>query len=122
MEHKLFLFLAIFITIIIGWGSLITIGNTIPSDINISDKAIHLTAYLILTLCWLIACKNEFKILNINVYVIFLIFCYGIIIEVLQATVTTNRQFEIKDIVANTIGIVLGFTVFKVLSQKKLSK
>jgi len=122
LEHKLFLFLAIFITIIIGWGSLITIGNTIPSDINISDKAIHLTAYLILTLCWLIACKNEFKILNINVYVIFLIFCYGIIIEVLQATVTTNRQFEIKDIVANTIGIVLGFTVFKVLSQKKLSK
>lgn len=122
MEHKLFLFLAIFITIIIGWGSLITIGNTIPSDINISDKAIHLTAYLILTLCWLIACKNEFKILNINVYVIFLIFCYGIIIEVLQATVTTNRQFEIKDIVANTIGIALGFTVFKVLSQKKLSK
>ena len=122
MEHKLFLFLAIFITIIIGWGSLITIGNTIPSDINISDKAIHLTAYLILTLCWLIACKNEFKILNINVYVIFLIFCYGIIIEVLQATVTTNRQFEIKDIVANTIGIALGFTVFKVLSQKKLLK
>jgi len=122
LEHKLFLFLAIFITIIIGWGSLITIGNTIPSDINISDKAIHLTAYLILTLCWLIACKNEFKILNINVYVIFLIFCYGIIIEVLQATVTTNRQFEIKDIVANTIGIALGFTVFKVLSQKKLLK
>jgi len=122
LEHKLFLFLAIFVTIIIGWGSLITIGNTIPSDINISDKAIHLTAYLILTLCWLIACKNEFKILNINVYVIFLIFCYGIIIEVLQATVTTNRQFEIKDIVANTIGIALGFTVFKVLSQKKLLK
>lgn len=118
MEHKLFLFLAIFVTIIIGWGSLITIGNAIPSDINISDKAIHLTAYLILTWCWLNACKNEFKTLNINVYIIFLIFFYGIIIEVLQATVTTNRQFEIKDIVANTIGIALGFSVFKVLSQK----
>ena len=77
MEHKLFLFLAIFITIIIGWGSLITIGNTIPSGINISDKAIHLTAYLILTLCWLKACENEFKILNINTYVIFWIFFYG---------------------------------------------
>jgi VanZ family protein len=122
LEHKLFLFLAIFITIIIGWGSLITIGDAIPSGINISDKAIHLTSYLILTLCWLIACKNEFKILNINTYVMFLVFFYGIIIEVLQATVTTNRQFEIKDIVANTIGIALGFAVFKVLTQKKLLK
>jgi len=122
LEHKLFLILAIFITIIIGWGSLFTIGNAIPSDIDISDKAIHLTAYLILTWCWLNAYKNECKILNINVYVILLIFFYGINIEVLQATVTTNRQFEIKDIVANTIGIALGFTVFKVLSQKKLLK
>jgi len=122
LEHKLFLFLAIFITIIIGWGSLITIGDAIPSGINISDKAIHLTSYLILTLCWLKACKNEFKILNINTYVMFLVFFYGIIIEVLQATVTTNRQFEIKDIVANTIGIALGFAVFKVLTQKKLLK
>ena len=118
MERKLFLFFAIFITIIIGWGSLITIENAIPSDINISDKAIHLTAYLILTLCWLIAVANRFKVLNISIFVVLLVFFYGIIIEVLQATVTTNRQFEIKDIVANTIGIALGFTVFKVLTQK----
>lgn len=118
MEDKLFLFLAIFITIIIGWGSLITIGNTVSSNINVSDKAIHLTAYLIVTLCWLIAYKNKLKMLKINAYIVFLIFFYGIIIEVLQATVTTNRQFEIKDIVANTIGIALGFTVFRVLTQK----
>ncbi len=122
MEDKLFLFLAIFITIIIGWGSLITIGNTVSSNINVSDKAIHLTAYLIVTLCWLIAYKNKLKMLKINAYIVFLIFFYGIIIEVLQATVTTNRQFEIKDIVANTIGIALGFTVFRVLTQKKLLK
>lgn len=122
MEDKLFLFLAIFITIIIGWGSLITIGNTVSSNINVPDKAIHLTAYLIVTLCWLIAYKNKLKILKINAYIVFLIFFYGIIIEVLQATVTTNRQFEIKDIVANTIGIALGFTVFRVLTQKKLLK
>lgn len=93
-----------------------------PSTINISDKAIHLTAYLILTLCWLIAYKNKLKGLKTNAYIVFLIFFYGIIIEVLQATITTNRQFEIKDIVANTIGIMLGFTVFKVLTQKKLLK
>lgn len=120
MEHRLFLFLAIFITIIIGWGSLITIGDVIPSNINVSDKLIHSSAYLILTLCWLLTYKHNY--LKINKYILFLIFLYGIIIEVLQATVTTNRQFEFKDILANMFGIALGFTVFKVLLQKKLLK
>ena len=122
MEHRVYIYFAIFITIIIGWGSLTTIEGTIPSNINVSDKVIHCAAYLILTLSWLMVFKNNYKVLNISVFIAVSVFFYGIIIEVLQATVTINRQFEIKDIVANTIGIILGFTVFKVLSQKKLLK
>ncbi|UMB52661.1 VanZ family protein [Lutibacter sp. A64] len=120
--HKIVLFFAISLTIIIGWGSLITIGDTVPSNIKVSDKLIHSSAYFLLTLCWLIALNKNYKYLNINTYIIFLIFFYGIIIEVLQKTVTANRQFEIKDILANLLGIAIGFTVFKVFQQKKLLK
>lgn len=122
MEHRFFLFIAILFTVIIGWGSLATIGDAIPSNINVSDKLIHSSAYLLLTLSWLITYKNKYKYLNTNAYIIFSIFLYGIIIEVLQATITTNRQFEIKDILANMFGIIIGFIVFKILLQKKLLK
>ena len=122
MERKLFLFFAIFTTIIIGWGSLITIENAIPSDINISDKAIHLTAYLILTLCWLIAVANRFKVLNISIFVVLLVFFYGIIIEVLQKVITNYRQFDFFDILANLVGIIIAFILFFIVSKKKCIK
>ncbi|UMB59854.1 VanZ family protein [Lutibacter sp. A80] len=120
--HKIFLFFAISLTLIIGWGSLVTIGETIPPTIQVSDKLIHSSAYFLLTMCWLIAYKNNHKYLKINTYIIILIFLYGILIEVLQATATANRQFEIKDILANMLGIGIGFTIFKILQQKKLLK
>jgi VanZ family protein len=122
LEHRFFLFIAILLTVIIGWGSLVTIGDVIPSNINVSDKLIHISAYLLLTLSWLITYKNKYKYLNTNAYIMFLVFLYGIIIEVLQATITTNRQFEIQDILANMFGIIIGFIVFKILLQKKLLK
>ena len=120
--HKIFLFFAISLTIIIGWGSLITIGDATPPSIKVSDKLIHSSAYFLLTLCWLVAFKNNYKYLKINTYIIILIFLYGILIEVLQTTVTVNRQFEINDILANMLGIGVGFTIFEILKQKKLLK
>ena len=49
-----------------------------------------------------------------------LVFLYGTIIEVLQGSITSYRQFEFKDLVANFIGIVLAFTIFNFYLQKKV--
>ena len=120
MERKLYFFIAIFLTLIIGWGSLVTIGDSMPSTIIISDKAIHIIAYFLLTLSWLFFYKKESKKLKISIIILVVIFIYGIIIEVLQGTVTENRQLEAYDLLANLTGIILALTVFKQVLQKKL--
>ena len=91
-----------------------------PSTINISDKAIHIFAYFLLTLSWLFSYKKESKKLKVSIIILVIVFSYGIIIEVLQGTVTENRQPEAYDLLANFTGIILALTVFKSVLQKKL--
>ena len=55
-----------------------------------------------------------------NLLISMLVFLYGTIIEVLQGSITSYRQFEFKDLVANFIGIVLAFTIFNFYLQKKV--
>ncbi|REE83300.1 VanZ like protein [Lutibacter oceani] len=97
-------------------------GNSMPSKISISDKTIHTIAYFLLTLSWLLTYKNKASKLKISILIIVLIFFYGIIIEVLQGIVTNYRQPEINDLIANLVGILLAFTIFKMVLQKKLLK
>lgn len=89
-----------------------------PSTISISDKAIHILAYFLLTLSWLFSYKKESKKLKVSIIILVIVFIYGIIIEVLQGTVTKNRQPEAYDLLANLTGIILAITVFKQGLQK----
>ncbi|WP_298365517.1 VanZ family protein [uncultured Lutibacter sp.] len=91
-----------------------------PKTISISDKIIHSSAYFLLNLSWLVASKNSIKKLKMNLLISMLVFLYGTIIEVLQGSITSYRQFEFKDLVANFIGIVLAFTIFNFYLQKKV--
>ncbi|SNR56273.1 VanZ family protein [Lutibacter flavus] len=118
MERKYYFFISIFLTLIIGWGSLAPIGDSMPSTISISDKAIHILAYFLLTLSWLFSYKKESKKLKVSIIILVIVFIYGIIIEVLQGTVTKNRQPEAYDLLANLTGIILAITVFKQGLQK----
>ncbi|XGA85186.1 VanZ family protein [Polaribacter sejongensis] len=43
---------------------------------------------------------------------------FGIIIEVLQQTLTTYRTGDYKDAIANTVGILLGFIIFNLILKK----
>jgi VanZ family protein len=122
LERKYYFFVSIFFTLIIGYGSLVAIGNPTPAKINVSDKTIHAFAYFLLTLSWLLTYKNKASKLKISILIIVLIIFYGIIIEVLQGIVTNNRQPEINDLIANLVGILLAFTIFKMVLQKKLLK
>ena len=85
-------------TLLIGWGSLAPIGVSMPPTISISDKKIHIFAYFLLTLSWFFAFKKESEKLKISIIILVVIFTYGIIIEVLQGTVTENRQPEAYDL------------------------
>lgn len=106
--------IAIGITLLIAILSLIKLGKQ-PISINNLDKIEHSIAYFVLSLCWLLALKD--KINTIIIVVCCLI--YGIIIEVLQAKLTTYRYAEYYDILANSIGILIAFFFFQLFIRKK---
>lgn len=111
------LFIAIIITIIIAILSLMPIGEQ-PIKINNLDKIEHAIAYFFLTLTWLLALgKNKKAIAIIIAVSIF----YGIIIEILQVTLTSHRVAEYLDALANSIGVVMALFVFLIFLRKKQS-
>ena len=84
-------YIAIFFTIAILLGSLVKPELVVVDSISVSDKAYHLIAYFLLMLSWLYAFSNKEKF-NKNVkYVIIGCIFFGIIIELLQGTITSYR-------------------------------
>ena len=65
--------------------------------------------------------KTPMKFLKVTIYMLFFAILYGIIIEVLQYTLTVNRQGDILDALANTLGALLGMLVVRILFSKKWS-
>ena len=88
-----------------------------PKITNI-DKWEHGIAYFTLTICWLFTFYKKPK--TKYIVVVACIF-FGILIEVLQQTQTTYRTGDYKDILANTLGVVLGLVVFNQILKKKSS-
>ncbi|WP_347173340.1 VanZ family protein [Polaribacter uvawellassae] len=111
------IFIAIFIALVIGFLSLIK--STGPT-INLSnvDKIYHTIAYFILSLTWLLSFPISRKN-NTTKYAIALgcVF-YGIIIEVLQTTLTTYRTASLLDVVANSVGVFIALLIFNSIYKK----
>lgn len=114
---SVFLFLGIFYTIFITVAFLTPTADYLPKiDFIIPlDKLIHVIIYIILVVIWLsyyflkqygnIDLKSFIKIL-------FLCFIYGILIEVLQELFVPTRQADQFDVLANSIGLILGTFIF----------
>ena len=121
MDSK-YLYIAIFLTVGVGFGSLISLNNTSIPTVHISDKFLHITAYFFISLSWLLTFLKLINSLKISTLIFLIIFLYGIIIEVLQKMFTSNRQFDFYDILANLVGIILAFLLFFIVSKKKRIK
>lgn len=110
-----FFIIAICITISIAYLSLMKMPKIEVVSINNIDKLYHLFAYFTLSSCWLF---SFYKKPALKFIIIFFCIIYGIIIEVLQDTITLYRTGDFKDVLANTIGIVLGLLVFNQIFKK----
>ncbi|NAS32107.1 hypothetical protein GTQ40_14060 [Flavobacteriaceae bacterium R38] len=123
MKHKkqILLILAIGWTLLLTVLSLFSISDLPKIKFNASDKLIHTLFYLVLAVVWLFyfdqkkesALKNKF-IIAIGVF----LFIYGIVIEVLQDVLPYRRTADIKDMIANAVGILIGIFVFKIILRK----
>ena len=95
-----------------------------PDMFNFADKIVHFGAYFVLTFLWgryFLLAYSANSTNRILFYVALGVFLYGIIIEVLQSTLTKNRSGEFADIVANVFGIVVASFIIKFISKYKLN-
>ena len=110
--------IAILITVSIAFLSLIKLGKQ-PIQISNLDKIEHLIAYFSLGLSWLLVFKEHKKFSYKNYLIVLICVFYGIIIEVLQTTLTSYREGSLLDIIANTVGVLLALLIFNKVFEKK---
>lgn len=115
----------------LGWMALITLLSliTFPEDdgpkieIPNLDKAVHFTFYFVAALlgCLFVRERTSGRVrLNKAILIISIaVILYGIIIEVLQSTYTTERTGDFYDVVANSIGAFAGAYIIKRLFSGK---
>ena len=114
------IYLAILCTIGITILSLIEVPPS-PVEVSYTDKIFHIIAYFCLTVLWLYGLAKKEKIQSKILFVLAGCFIYGIIIEVLQTTITTYRTASYLDILANSVGIVLAVLAFQLMEKKNHS-
>ena len=112
------IYIAVFFTICILFGSLVKSEFIVVESISVSDKIYHLIAYFLLMLSWLYAFFKREKFEENVKYIILGCFIFGIIIEILQGVTTSYRTASYLDIVANTIGVLLAVVIFHVFEKK----
>lgn len=114
LKHKT-LIIAVVITIIIAILSLIKVGKQ-PINFTYLDKIEHALAYFVLTFLWLLAFFRKEKIRTL---VVVLCISYGILMEILQSTVTNYRTFDYLDMLANAFGVIMALLVFRFIEKKQ---
>ena len=104
------LFIAIGITVLIAYLSL-SRPVQLNLEITFLDKILHLVAYFTLTVSWLFALKDYSN----NKIIFISLFLYGVLMEFLQGWLTTYREKDILDVIANTVGVLIAMLVFNKL-------
>lgn len=122
---KLLFILALIYSLVLLGLSLGNISDLPSLEIANADKLYHTIAYFGLVLLWFMyffmrKANARFQIKSL-LLVCFCALVFGIFIELLQLTVTTYRNWDYYDMLANFIGILLAFLVLFPL-RKKLEK
>lgn len=110
MLKKAALYLAIPYTIALAVVSLINLSGKLPDmEIEYGDKIFHFLAYALLCFLWyaVFYFKQNKPQQKAVLSAILLSVIYGIIIEVLQGTITSHRSLDVYDALANSLGAML---------------
>ncbi len=111
--------IAIALTIFIAITSLVSLKGikTVSLGISNFDKIVHFTSYFLLTLSWFFAMQTLWKNRKTKIILIVSLISYGIIIEALQGGMTTHRQADVFDILANSLGVLQATFLFPRLNR-----
>jgi len=114
LKHK-YLILAVAYTAWLTILSLVPLNNVPLPEIKFGDKVVHFFLYFFLIIVWLLACQ---KLWRYKYYFITVIIFWGIIIEFLQEYFIAFRTGDFYDALANSIGVVTGYYIYKYLFKK----
>ena len=83
------------------------------------DKLVHIIAFAILSLSASITLSKLRVLIDLNyrLMTIILVVCaiFGTILELLQQELRVGRSAELLDIVADCVGVLLGFVIFRIV-------
>ena len=113
MLKKLILVVTIIYSLALITVSLAKLNNVPDIGISFGDKIFHFLAYFVLTLLWFYTFLYAFKFKKKRAlfFAVILSVLFGIIIEVLQESITVSRALDVYDAVANTLGALLASMV-----------
>ena len=95
-------------------------GPKFPSSFSIPhlDKIVHFTFYSVMTILFVNGWNKSKK--RKDFWVIGLVIYYGFTIELVQHFLIIQRYFDLWDVLANSVGAVIGYWVnFKILNNSK---
>ena len=123
MVAKIFLLLAAAYTGLITWLSLTHLGKISIGGFNPTDKMLHAGAYLVLMLLWsfffILRKPGNERYRSKLLWVAIGCILFGMLIEVLQGTLTSYRTPDWWDVLANSTGICLA-ALFLILTAPKI--
>ena len=117
LSERNFLFFAIVWTVFITVASLVS-SSAIPK-VNLlwNDKIVHFLFYFFFVVFWSFALHKNFYLKKYSFIIVVFAIVYGIIIEVLQGVLTSSRQADFYDVLANTAGAIVGSVILFVVKK-----
>jgi VanZ family protein len=102
-------------------------GSEVPTSGQLHlDKFVHTILFGLFTFCLMIGFtkQHQFSFLSSHVVIVSFFFTalYGLFIELFQEFVLNDRAFELLDIAADIIGVLIGYLCFLTVMGKKLKK
>jgi len=83
---------------------------------NHLDKIEHAIAYAFMSFFWMLSSKLKQVNASFVSLAIFMI-VFGIIIELLQTYLIVSRTGDVLDVLANSLGVFLGYIVLRLLKR-----
>ena len=111
LSERKFLFLAITWTVFVVVASLVSFNSVPKVKVVGSDKVVHFLFYLVFVIFWSLAKKQSYFKINYSLLIVVIAIVFGIIIEILQGVLTKTRQADFYDVVANSLGAIVGYIV-----------
>ena len=108
LKKQVFL-ITVFYSLALATVCLIPLKKLPDIGVSFADKIFHSLTYVILAFLWFYSLVFHFKTSKIKsiIYASIISIFFGIIIEILQGTLTKTRQADFLDILANSLGVLL---------------